>query len=101
MGRPVTGVVLAPDADSVLHSAPESQRNPGMNRRELVEALFEEFDDNGDGVLSRREFDELIDAMIGEHGVETHREIFERFDQDHDNGISKDELIELVIEYAL
>jgi Ca2+-binding EF-hand superfamily protein len=39
--------------------------------------------------------------MIGEHGVETHREIFERFDQDHDNGISKDELIELVIEYAL
>lgn len=72
-----------------------------MNRRELVEALFEEFDDNGDGVLSRREFNELIDAMIGTHGVETHKEIFDRFDRDHDNGISKDELIELVIEYAL
>jgi len=72
-----------------------------MNRRELVEALFEEFDDDRDGKLSRREFNELIDSMIGDHGMETHKEIFERFDRDHDNGISRDELIDLVVEYAL
>jgi Ca2+-binding EF-hand superfamily protein len=92
---------LARRRASVLHSAADLQGTKTMNRRELVEALFEEFDDNGDGVLSRREFNELIDAMIGTHGAKTHKEIFDRFDRDHDNGISKDELVELVIEYAL
>jgi len=72
-----------------------------MNRRELVEALFEEFDENGDGEISRREFVELIKCLLGDHGVETSSKIFDQFDTDHDNAISRDELIELVIEYAI
>jgi hypothetical protein len=99
--RPAREGRLARDDVSMLHFAPNANGKGTMNRRELVEALFEEFDDNGDGVLSRREFNELIDAMLGEHGAKTHKEIFDRFDRDHDNGISKDELVELVIEYSL
>lgn len=72
-----------------------------MDRRELVEALFEEFDENGDGKISRREFIELIKCLLGEHGIETSSKIFDRFDTDHDNAITREELIELVIEYAI
>lgn len=72
-----------------------------MNRRELVEALFEEFDDNGDGKISRREFIELRKCLLGDHGVETSSKIFDHFDSDHDNHISREELIELVTEYAI
>ncbi len=72
-----------------------------MDRRELVEALFEEFDDNDDGKISRREFIELRKCLLGDHGVETSSKIFDHFDSDHDNHISRDELIELVIEYAI
>jgi len=72
-----------------------------MDRRELVEALFEEFDENGDGKLSKREFRDLVKCLLGDHGLETSSKIFDRFDTDHDNAITRDELIELVIEYAL
>ena len=72
-----------------------------MNRRELVEALFEEFDENRDGVISRREFKELIACLLGEHDVRTDNKIFDEFDANHDNVISRDELIDLVIEYAI
>lgn len=72
-----------------------------MNRRELVEALFEEFDTNRDGVISRGEFVGLIDCLLGEHGVKTRQEIFDEFDANHDNVISRDELIDLIIEYAI
>lgn len=72
-----------------------------MNRRELVEALFEEFDTNKDGVISRGEFVGLIECLLGDHGVKTKREIFDEFDANHDNVISRDELIDLIIEYAV
>ncbi len=72
-----------------------------MDRRELVEALFEEFDTNRDGMLSRGEFVDLVKFMLGEHGVATSSTIFEQFDADHDNRISREELVALVNEYAL
>ncbi|MBL38533.1 MAG: hypothetical protein CMP07_08995 [Xanthomonadales bacterium] len=72
-----------------------------MNRRELVEALFEEFDENGDGAISRREFKELLACLLGEHDVKTDNKIFDDFDSNHDNKITRDELIDLVIEFAI
>lgn len=72
-----------------------------MDRRELIEALFEEFDENRDGVISRREFKDLIESLLGRHGVRTSSRIFDRFDTNHDNRISRDELVRLVEEYAL
>ena len=72
-----------------------------MDRKELVSALFEEFDTNEDGVISRGEFIELIDCLLGEHGVKTRAQIFDQFDANHDNVISRDELVDLIIEYAI
>lgn len=72
-----------------------------MNRRELAEALFEEFDKNRDGELSRGEFVDLVKYLLGEHGLHTSSKIFDQFDANHDNRISRDELIELLIDYAL
>lgn len=72
-----------------------------MDRKELVEALFEEFDDNRDGVISRREFVDLIESLLGRHGVDVSSRIFDEFDTNHDNRISRDELIRLVEDYAL
>lgn len=72
-----------------------------MDRRELVEALFEEFDTNRDGVLSRGEFVDLVKYLLGEHGLGVSSKIFEEFDANHDGVISREELVELVIEYAL
>lgn len=72
-----------------------------MNHRELVEKLFEEFDENDDGKLSKREFRNLVHCMVGDHGVETCSSIFDRFDKDHDNAITRDELVDLIIEFAI
>lgn len=72
-----------------------------MDRKELVEALFEEFDENRDGAISRREFKELLACLLGEHDVRTDNRIFDEFDANHDNRITRDELINLVIEYAI
>jgi len=72
-----------------------------MNTDELVDALFKEFDRNGDGELSRGEFVELVRYLLGEHGIKTSSRIFDRFDADHDNGISRTELIEVIDEYVL
>lgn len=72
-----------------------------MDRKELVEALFEEFDDNRDGVISRREFKDLIESLLGRHGVDVSARIFDAFDTNHDNRISRDELIRLVEDYAI
>ncbi|MGY6631594.1 MAG: EF-hand domain-containing protein [Wenzhouxiangella sp.] len=72
-----------------------------MDRTELAEKLFDEFDKNRDGVLSRGEFKELVECLFGRYGHQTSSEIFTQFDADHDNRISKDELIDLLIEYQL
>lgn len=72
-----------------------------MNQEELIDALFKEFDRNGDGELSRGEFVELVRYLLGEHGIKTSSRIFDRFDDDHDNGISREELGNLIDEYVL
>lgn len=72
-----------------------------MDRKELVEALFEEFDENRDGKISRREFKDLLACLLGEHDVNTDNKIFDDFDANHDNAISRDELIDLIFEYAI
>jgi len=72
-----------------------------MNTEELVKALFEEFDRNGDGTLSRGEFVDLVRYLLGEHGIQTSSRIFERYDANHDNGITPDELVALVEEYVV
>lgn len=72
-----------------------------MNRDELIEALFEEFDTNRDGMISRREFVDLVRYLLGEHGIAVSARIFDKFDTDHDNAISRDELVKLVDEYVL
>jgi len=45
----------APEDATFSIPNPEAWRQ-AMDRKELVEALFEEFDENGDGAISRREF---------------------------------------------
>ena len=72
-----------------------------MKREELVDKLIREFDRNGDGVLSRGEFRDLVKYLIGEHGVRISSRIFDRFDDNHDNAISRDELLEVIDEYWL
>jgi len=72
-----------------------------MNRDELIDALFKEFDRNGDGQLSRGEFVDLVRYLLGKHGIKTSSRIFDHFDQDHDNSISRDELVDLLDEYVL
>ena len=72
-----------------------------MNTDELVKALFDEFDRNGDGKLSRGEFVEVVRYLLGEHGIQTSSRIFERFDSNHDNGITPEELVDLIEEYVV
>jgi Ca2+-binding EF-hand superfamily protein len=72
-----------------------------MNIPELVDELFELFDTNNDGVISRSEFVDLIDCLLQEKGIKMCESIFKRFDVDHDNAISKEELTNMVIDLAL
>ena len=72
-----------------------------MNTEELVAELFDVFDVNGDGVISRGEFIALAKSLLHDEGLNFSSDIFKRFDEDHDNVISKDEMINLVIELAL
>lgn len=72
-----------------------------MELNEWVDELFEVFDTNKDGVISRSEFVELIDCLLHEKGIRMCESIFKRFDADHDNAISKEELRAMVIDLAL
>ena len=72
-----------------------------MKREELVDILIKEFDRNGDGVLSRGEFRELVKYLIGEHGIRISSRIFDQFDRNHDNTIALEELLDLIDEYWL
>jgi Ca2+-binding EF-hand superfamily protein len=72
-----------------------------MKTEELVKALFDEFDKNRDGKLSRGEFVEVVRYLLGEHGIQTSSRIFERFDSNHDNGITPEELVNLIEEYVI
>ena len=72
-----------------------------MNTEQLVAELFDVFDDNKDGVISRGEFISLIESLLQQQGLNFSSDIFKQFDANHDNMISKDELIEMVLELAL
>ena len=72
-----------------------------MNIEQMVSELFDVFDVNGDGVISRGEFITLAKSLLYEKEFEFSSDIFKQFDENHDNVISKDELIALIIELAL
>jgi guanylate cyclase activator 1 len=72
-----------------------------MDIEQLVAELFDVFDENRDGVISRREFVALVDSLLHQKEIGFSSDIFRRFDTNHDNVISKDELIDMIIELAL
>ena len=72
-----------------------------MNIEQMVAELFDVFDENQDGVISRREFVALVESLLQQKGVGLSSEIFNRFDANHDNVISKEELIDMIVELAL
>jgi Ca2+-binding EF-hand superfamily protein len=72
-----------------------------MNTEQMVAELFDVFDVNKDGVISRGEFISLAEALLHKQGLNFSSDIFKAFDANHDNVISRDELIELILELAL
>ena len=72
-----------------------------MELNQWVDELFEVFDEDKDGVISRSEFVELIDCLLQDKGIRMCETIFNRFDTNHDNCISRAELKDMVIELAL
>jgi Ca2+-binding EF-hand superfamily protein len=72
-----------------------------MNIEQMVAELFDVFDVNNDGVISRVEFIALAESLLYEKDLQFSSSIFDQFDANHDNKISKDEMIDLVIELAL
>jgi len=72
-----------------------------MNTEQMVAELFDVFDVNNDGVISRGEFIALAESLLHKQGMNFSSDIFKQFDANHDNVISRDELIELVLELAL
>ena len=67
----------------------------------MVTELFDVFDVNRDGFISRGEFITLAKSLLHEQELEFSSDIFKQFDANHDNKISRDELIEMVLELAL
>jgi Ca2+-binding EF-hand superfamily protein len=72
-----------------------------MNIEQMVTELFDVFDENKDGVISRREFVALIESLLDQHEIGFSSNIFKQFDTNHDNVISREELIDMIIELAL
>ena len=67
----------------------------------MVAELFDVFDENQDGVISRREFVALVESLLQRKEIGFSSDIFKRFDRNHDNVISKEELIDMIVELAL
>lgn len=72
-----------------------------MDIKEMVDELFDVFDVNNDGVISRGEFVSLAKSLLDEQELQFSSDIFKEFDANHDNAISKDELVAMIIELAL
>lgn len=72
-----------------------------MNIEQMTAELFDVFDENQDGVISRREFIALAENLLHEKGIGFSSDIFKKFDTNHDNVISKEELIDMIVELAL
>ena len=67
----------------------------------MVDELFDVFDENNDGVISRREFVALVESLLHRTEIGFSSDIFRKFDANHDNVISRDELIDMIVELAL
>lgn len=72
-----------------------------MDIEKLAAELFDVFDENKDGVISRGEFVALIESLLDKKAVGFSSNIFKKFDANHDNMISRDELIDMIVELAL
>lgn len=72
-----------------------------MNINELAAELFDVFDEDRDGVISRREFVALIESLLDKQEVGFSSNIFDQFDANHDNVISREELIDMIVELAI
>ena len=72
-----------------------------MNIEQMVSELFDVFDENKDGVISRREFVALVESLLNQTEMGFSSDIFKQFDTNHDNVISKEELVDMIIELAL
>jgi len=72
-----------------------------MDIEQMVTELFDVFDENRDGVISRREFVALIESLLHQREIGFSSDIFKKFDSNHDNVISREELIDMIIELAL
>jgi guanylate cyclase activator 1 len=72
-----------------------------MDIEQMVAELFDVFDENKDGVISRREFVALVESLLNQKEIGFSSDIFRKFDTNHDNVISKEELVDLIIELAL
>ena len=72
-----------------------------MDIEQMVTELFDVFDENKDGVISRREFIALAENLLHQKGVGFSSDIFVKFDTNHDNVISREELIDMIVELAL
>lgn len=72
-----------------------------MDTEQMVAELFDIFDVNGDGVISRGEFIALAKSLLNQQGLNFSSDIFKQFDANHDNVISREELIDMVLELAL
>ena len=67
----------------------------------MVAELFDVFDVNNDGVISKGEFISLAECLLHKKGFNFSSDIFKRFDANHDNVISRDEMIDMVLELVL
>ena len=67
----------------------------------MVAELFDVFDENRDGVISRREFVALVESLLHHKEIGFASDIFNKFDANHDNVISREELIDMIVELAL
>ena len=67
----------------------------------MVAELFDVFDENKDGVISRREFVALVESLLNQKEIGFSSDIFKKFDANHDNVISREELIDMIVELAL
>ena len=71
-----------------------------MNTEQMVAELFDIFDVNNAGVISRGEFVGLAECQQHEKGVNFSTERFKQYHAKHDNEITKEEKIDHVIEQA-
>ena len=69
-----------------------------MELASRAKELFELFDTNQDGYISRSEFVSVVDVLLGEHGTGVSRPYFLEADKNSDNKISYDEFVVMLEE---